>query len=238
MKRQKFAGVTGIPLSRRALGVLKAVGIFAHPLVSLEHQHLAQLYVIRGVESGGATRDVGRYVTFAGEQGEQLSYLHPVEAIAVNGIHAVVISPTLVRVDMVRKARTYELLITRHAPSTTQNGQRPTLESTVLFRGFHGRIELDLSGKDRSQAGSVVPTFYSLAGEITPVPEQFTRIVRASTLAVNCVGCAHSHYLSKSRVVVAGAADTSAVGSDRLAECEQKSETGHLSGNELAGVVS
>jgi hypothetical protein len=49
MKRQTFTGVTGIPLSQRALGVLKDVGILAHQLVSLEHQHLAQLYVIRGL---------------------------------------------------------------------------------------------------------------------------------------------------------------------------------------------
>ena len=34
-------------------------------------------------------------------------------------------------------------------------------------------MELDLSGKDKAQAGNVVPTFYSLAGEAIAIPEKF-----------------------------------------------------------------
>jgi E2/UBC family protein D len=69
MSRQKFTGIAGLPLSRRAVRVLKDRGIFAHSLVSIEHQQLAQRYVVRGLESGGAAGDVGRYVTFAGDDG-------------------------------------------------------------------------------------------------------------------------------------------------------------------------
>jgi len=199
MSRQKFTGIAGLPLSRGAVRVLKDRGIFAHSLVSIEHQQLAQRYVVRGLESGGSAGDVGRYVTFAGDDGQPLEYLHPVEAIGVNGLHAVVISPEVVRVDMLRKGRTYELLITRHSLSATQDRRRPQLETTILFRGIHGRVELDLCGKDKPQAGDVAPTFYSLAGEAIAIPEKFLPIVHATTKAVNCVGCSHAHYLRKPR---------------------------------------
>src|SRR5882762_1523929 len=199
MARQQFTGITGLPLSRRAVRVLKDRGIFAHALVSIEHQQLAQWYVIRGLESGGSAGDVGRYVTFADEEGQPLEYLHPVEAIGVNGLHAVVISPALVRADMLRKGRTYELLITRHSLNSAENGHRPQPETEVLFRGIHGRVELDLCGKDKAQAGSVVPTFYSLAGEPTAIPEKFLGVLRAATKSVNCIGCSHAHYLRKPR---------------------------------------
>jgi hypothetical protein len=199
MSGQKFTGFAGLPLSRRAVRVLKDRGIFAHSLVSIEHQQLAQRYVVRGLESGGAAGDVGRYVSFAGDEGEPLEFLHPVEAIGVNGLHAVVISPAVVRVDMLRKGRTYELLITRHSLSSTENSRRPQLETQVLFRGIHGRIELDLCARDKAQSGNVVPTFYSLAGEVIAIPDKFVAVIRATTKAVNCVGCSHAHYLRKPR---------------------------------------
>lgn len=195
MKQNRFIGVTGLRLSRQALRVLKDRGIFGHSSVSLEHQHLADRYVVRGLESGGAVGDVGRYVTFAREDGQPIEYLHPVEAIGVNGVHAVVVAPAVVRIDMLRKGRTYELLITQHGPSKVANGQRPQLETKILFRGIHGRLELDLPGKDKSQAGAVMPTFYSLGGEEIAIPKQFSQVVRSITKAVNCIGCSHCHYV-------------------------------------------
>ena len=199
MARQKFTGTAGLPLARRAVRMLKDRGIFAHSLVSVEHQQLARRYVIRGLESGGCGGDVGRYVSFSAEDGQPLEYLHRVETIAVNGLHAVVISGALVRLDMLRKGRTYELLITQHSLSSVTDGGRPQLETGILFRGIHGRVELDLSGKDKAQAGNVVPTFYSLAGEVIAIPEKFLPLVRATTKGVNCIGCTHAHYLRKPR---------------------------------------
>lgn len=201
MARPKFTGVAGLALARRAVRVLRDRGIYAHSQLSVEHQQLAGRYVIRGLESGGSAGDVGRYVTFADEDGQTLEYLHPVEAIGVNGLHAVVISTAILRADMLRKGRTYELLITRHWLSSVTGGQRPQLGTEILFRGVHGRLELDLSGKDKAQAGSVVPTFYSLAGEMIAIPEKFLPLVRATTKAVNCIGCTHTHYLRKPRPV-------------------------------------
>jgi hypothetical protein len=197
MGRQQFTGAAGLALPRRAVRILKERGIFAHPLVSVEHQQLAQRCVLRGLESGGSVGDVGRYVTFAGEEGQQLEYLHPVQTIGVNGLHAVVISQALLRLDMLRKGQTYELLITRHALSSAEDGERPTLTTQILFRGIHGRLELDLYGKDKAQAGRVVPTFYSLSGEPVAVPEKFLAVIRAATKGVNCSNCSHTHYLRK-----------------------------------------
>jgi hypothetical protein len=199
MSGQKFTGVLGLPLARRALRTLRERGVYAHSLLSVEHQELAQRYVIRGLESGGSIGDLGRYVTFAGEAGEPLDYLHPVETIAVNGLHAVVISNAMLRADMLRKGKTYELLITRHWLSLATNDPRPRLECKIVFRGIHGRLELDLTTKDKTQAGRVVPTFYSLAGEEKGIPESFLALVRAVTRGVNCSRCSHMHYLRKPR---------------------------------------
>ena len=194
MKQKRFSDVLGLRLSRQALRVLKDRGIFAHSSVSLEHQHLANRYVVRGLESGGAAGELGRYVTFAQVDGQPIEWLHPVEAIGVNGLHAVVVAPVLVRVEMQRTGRTYELLITHHRSGIASDGKRPPLETKVLFRGIHGRLDLDLSGKDNNQAGVVLPTFYSLAGKEVTIPRRFHAAVRAITKAVNCVGCSHCHF--------------------------------------------
>jgi hypothetical protein len=195
--KTKFTGVSGLALPRRAIRVLKDRGIFAHPLLSVVHQQLRGRYVIRALESGGSLADVGRYVTFAGNDGQQLDYLHPVESIAVNGIHGIVLSPELVRIDLLRKNRTYELLITRHQLRSAGKGPGSELETEILFRGIHGRLELDLCGRDKAQAGHVLPSFFSLAGEPVIIPELFVGAVRAGTKGVNCNGCSHAHYLRK-----------------------------------------
>src|ERR1035438_6623191 len=194
MKQNRFSDVLGLRLTRQALRLLKERGIFAHSPVSLEHQHLAKRYVVRGLESGGAAGELGRYVTLTQEDGQPIEWLHPVEAIGVNGLHAVVVAPVLVRVEMLRKGRTYELLITQHRPGTTNDGKRPPLETRLLFRGIHGRLDLDPSEKDKDEAGAVLPVFYSLAGEEVTIPIRFHAAVRAITKAVNCVGCSHCHF--------------------------------------------
>jgi hypothetical protein len=195
MKQKRFSDVLGLRLTRQALRVLKERGILAHSPVSLEHQHLAKRYVVRGVESGGAVGEIGRYVTFTTEEGQPIEYLHPVEAIGVNGLHAVVVAPVLVRVEMLRTGRTYELLITQHRPGATNDGKRPPLETRLLFRGIHGRLDLYFSGKDKDKAGTVLPTFYSRGGEEVRIPKRFRQSVRAITGAVHCNGCFHCHYV-------------------------------------------
>jgi hypothetical protein len=185
----------GIRLPRQVLRILRERGIYAHSPVTVEHQHLAKRYVVRGVESGGAVADIGHYVTFALDDGQPAEYLHPVESISVNGPHSVVLSPSLVRIEMLRKTRTYELLITQHRTRVAKDGKAQALESKTLFRGIHGRLELDLGKQDRGQAGRVLPTFYTLAGETVGIPKRFRPAVQAATQAVNCTGCSHCHYV-------------------------------------------
>lgn len=185
----------GLVLPRNAVRKLAEVGIFAKAAVSLEHQHIAHHYVIRGIESGGAVESVGHYVTFCDENGEPLSWLHPLDSIGVNGVHAVVIAPSLVRVEIFRRGRTYDLLITRHAPSPTIDGKRPQLESKVLFRAHDGYLSLDLMKEHKNQRGSVIPTFHSRGGEPLSVPPKFEPVVNSIVNAVNCVPCVHSHFL-------------------------------------------
>jgi hypothetical protein len=199
MKSRKSSDASGLRLPKYVLQVLRQRGIFAQPSVRVEHQHLARRYVVRGLESGGSVGDVGHYVTFAREDGQPLEYLHPVESIGVNGLHSVVLAPCLVRIEMLRKARTYELLITQHRPQSVLDGKKPALESKTLFRGIHGRLELDLVGTDKNRAGSVLPTFYTMAGEPLGIPKRFRGAVRAVTQAVNCTGCSHCHYLRSAK---------------------------------------
>ena len=194
MRQKRSFAVLGLRLSRQALRVLKERGIYAHAPVSLEHQHLAKRYVVRGLESGGAAGDVGRYITFAQTDGHPVEYLHPVETIGVNGLHAVVVAPVLVRVEMLRKGQTYELLITQHRTGAVSAGKRPSLETKLLFRGVHGRLDLDLSEKDKDRAGLALPVFYSLAGEELAIPKRFHEVIRAMTKAVNCEECSHCHF--------------------------------------------
>ena len=202
MRQKRSYAVLGLRLSRQALRVLKERGIHSHAPISLEHQHLAKRYVVRGMESGGAVGDVGRYVTFAQADGHPVEYLHPVETIGINGLHAVVVSPVLVRIEMLRKGQTYELLITQHRSGVVSDGKRPPLENKRLFRGIHGRLDLDLSGKDMDRAGFVLPVFYSLAGEELGVPKRFHEAIRAVTKAVNCEGCSHCHFARAPRTDV------------------------------------
>jgi hypothetical protein len=186
----------GLILARHIVHRLDQVGIYARPDVSLEHQHLAKQYVVRGMESGGAIAELGRYVTLAGENGEPLQYLQPVDSLALNGLHAVVVAPVLVRLELFRARRTCQLLITKHRAGSVENGKRPSLESTLVFRGVDGLLDVELWGKDRNLAGSVIPQFWSRGGERIEIPPTFEAAVRAATQGAGCIGCSHVHYLT------------------------------------------
>jgi len=84
--RRDLVSRRGLPLPKRTWRRLASVGIYARPEVSLEYQQLARRYVVRGVESGGAIASIGRYVTFAGESGAQIAYLHTMNSVGVNGL--------------------------------------------------------------------------------------------------------------------------------------------------------
>jgi hypothetical protein len=185
----------GLRLPALTLKRLRSAGIYCQPSISMEHQQLAKRYILRGVESGGAVADLGAYSSFVHEHGTALGWLQRVDSVGVNGVHAVVVAPVLIRVQMLRVERTYDLLITRHSLVTTGVGQRPRLESSIAFYGRRGTLEMDLWGKDAAYRGTVAPVFFSRAGEIATLPAEFQNAAALITAAVCCLGCRHCHLL-------------------------------------------
>jgi hypothetical protein len=185
----------GLRLPPIVLRRLRDAGIYCQPTVSVEHQNLANKYVIRGVESGGAVAVLGTYSSFMGEHSEPLPWLQRVDSIGVNGVHAIVVSPVLFRVQMLRIERTYDLLITRHSLASVAGNARPQLESSILFYGRRGSLEMELWGNDIAFRGTVCPVFYTRAGERVMLPNGFAEAAARITSAVCCLGCRHCHLL-------------------------------------------
>jgi hypothetical protein len=185
----------GLRLPQIVLRRLRDAGIYCQPTVSVEHQNQAKRYVVRGVESGGAVADLGAYSSFVGERGETLAWLQRVDSIGVNGVHAIVVAPVLIRVEMLRIERTYDLLITRHSLAASGGNARPRLESSILFYGRRGSLEMELWGNDVAFRGSVCPVFYTRAGERLVLANDLQDAAIRITSAVCCLGCRHCHLL-------------------------------------------
>src|SRR5579884_231120 len=103
-----------ITLAPAAVKRLVEADIRCTPDVSLEYQRAAGRYVLRGRESGGAVKALGRYVSFCAGDGTQQAWFMRPDSPVANGDHAIVIAPALVSVEMFRFEHTYELLIVRH----------------------------------------------------------------------------------------------------------------------------
>jgi hypothetical protein len=184
----------GLALPASVLRAIQKRAIYCTPGVSLEHQHLAKRYVLRGVESGGAVSDIGRACAFVSPEGDPLSWLQSLDSIAVNGRHAIILAESLVRVEMLRTVRTCELAITLHTLSHVSGRIRPEIDSTLLFRGRDGVLPIDLwRDEHRALQGKLTPIFYDRAGEVLHLPQRFEEAIRKVTSAVCCVGCKHSH---------------------------------------------
>ena len=184
----------GLALPASVLKALQKRGIYCTPGVSLEHQHLAKRYVLRGVESGGAVSDMGRACAFVSPDGDPLPWLQSLDSIAVNGRHAIFLAESLVRVEMLRAVRTCELAISLHTLSYMPDRNRPEVASTLLFRGRDGVLPLDLwKDEHRALRGNLTPTFYDRAGEVLHLPQRFEEAIRKVTAAVCCLGCKHVH---------------------------------------------
>jgi len=181
---------------RRIERRLQEVGVLCQPEVSLQYQTFAKRAVLRGVESGGAVKEIGRYVTFCDEKGERIPWLQPIDSVGVNGRHAVVIAPALVSIEVFRVRNTYDVLIVKYDVLQTTEGQRGRIEARALFRGRQGHLPLDLTGDEKGMAGKIVPEFFNKAGERVEIPPEFVGVLKAAVRGANCVGCAHQHYLT------------------------------------------
>jgi hypothetical protein len=184
----------GLPLPQQTLRALEKRGIYCQPSVSIEHQHLAQRYVLRGVESGGAVADMGRYCAYLVADGGPVPWLQVIDSISGNGRHAIVIAPELVRIEMLRVGHTYELAITRLWLKSEEGHARPAIATAPIFRGRQGTLAVELwNAENKSLRGTVAPLFYTAAGEVLDLPERFDEAIRKITGAVACLGCKHTH---------------------------------------------
>ena len=125
-------------------------GIYCTTGISLEHQHLAKRYVLRGVESGGAVSDLGRACAFVAEDGAPLPWLQRLNSISVNGRHAIFLAESIVRLEMLRSLQCYELAITLHTVATVRGRERPEISSRLLFRGRDGVLVRSLETATRA----------------------------------------------------------------------------------------
>jgi hypothetical protein len=185
-----------LTLAPAAVKRLVEADIRCTPDVSLEYQRAAGRYVLRGRESGGAVKALGRYVSFCGDDGTQLAWFMRPDSPVANGDHAIVIAPSLVSIEMFRFERTYELLIARYTIHEAEKRKRPTISARLIFRGWQGQLPLDLSERDRALAGRIAPEFFDRSGEPRQIPAAFVVAVHAVTAAVNCLECRHAHFLA------------------------------------------
>jgi len=184
----------GLSLPQQMLRALEKRGIYCQPSVSIEHQHLARRYVLRGVESGGAVADMGRYCAYLDTSGTPLPWLQQIDSISGNGRHAIVIAPELVRIEMLRIGHTYELAITRIWLKSEEGHTRPAIATAPIFRGRQGTLAVELwNAENKSLRGTVAPVFYTAAGEVLDLPEGFDEAIRKINGAVACLGCKHTH---------------------------------------------
>ncbi len=184
----------GLSLPAATLQALQRRGIYCTPGVTIEHRHRAKQYVLRGVESGGAVADMGRFCAYLTPEGQPLQWLQSIDSLAVNGRHAIVLAESLVRIEMLRTVRTCELSIFLHSLSLQPGRTRPEIMSKLLFRGHDGVLPLDLWTEEHGTLrGQLSPIFYTRAGESMPVPRRFEEAIHKITAAVCCIGCKHAH---------------------------------------------
>jgi hypothetical protein len=184
----------GLSLPQQTLRALEKRGIYCQSSVSIEHQHLARRYVLRGVESGGAVADMGRYCAYLDADGNPAPWLQQIDSISGNGRHAIVIEPELVRIEMLRIGHTYELAITRLWLKSEEGHTRPVIATATLFRGRQGTLAVELwNAENKALRGTVAPVFYTAAGEALHLPDRFDEAIRKITGAVACLGCKHTH---------------------------------------------
>lgn len=184
----------GLSLPAATLQALQRRGIYCTPGVTVEHQHLAKRYVLRGVESGGAVADMGRFCAYLSADGLPLPWLQTIDSLAVNGRHAIILAESLVRVEMLRMIRTCELSISLHALSLQFGRTRPEITSKSMFRGHDGFLPLELWREEhRMLRGQLAPVFYTRSGEPMELPRRFEEAIRKITSAVCCIGCKHTH---------------------------------------------
>lgn len=193
LSKVEVLALRGLRLPAAALKGLQRAGVYCQPAISIEFHQQGRCYVIRGVESGGAVPRLGAYCAFVDVRGGPPTTVQSVATVTVNGFHAAILSPEVVRVQIFRSEQHCELLLTHHSLVLKEGKVRPTLSNSVLFHGAHGRLEWELWGKDSRLRGMVVANFYSKSGEQVLPPDSFHDAILRTTVGACCVGCRHAH---------------------------------------------
>lgn len=199
LSREEVLALRGIRLPALALKRLRRTGIYCDPAVSIQHQTSARRYVIRGVESGGAVQEMGAYCSFVNTDGNPLPWLQKIESVGRNGLHAVVVAPELLRLQMFRNEQTYQLLITRHRLDRVEEARRPVLVNTIVFHGINGTLGtagVSLESKTQSLL------FRTRSGEVLHVPGELLWAVKDIVAGSTCLGCKHCHLLRDEQAAV------------------------------------
>lgn len=168
---------------------LEGAGIYCQTWVTAERQALTGRWVLRAVESGGASKDIGRYIGFFAISGDRLPWLQRLDRITASGVHAVTVADELLSVEMARCDQTYQLLIAAQRLGPMQELKRPPILSSVVYRGVDGQLSPEL------QQQGLTPEFFSRSGEVRPIPERYVEAVRLVTAGVTCINCRHTHAL-------------------------------------------
>lgn len=192
LREQRLFALRTFSLAADIRRKLLESGIYARTRLTKESDdHMPPL--VRGEESGGATEEIGRYVTFAGEIGEAIGFTQRVESRGGNGLHAIVAAPILLRIDVLRFKRICDVVITKHQFVRRSTGSH-RLRSTTVFRGTDGILEYELWTMRERPFGTFIPNFFAEAlGEIE-VPPPLRAAVAASILGACCIRCSHNHY--------------------------------------------
>jgi len=162
LTKAELLALRGLRLPRIALQKLRELGIYCDPAISIERQSQARRYVIRGLESGGAVQTLGAYCSFVACDGTAIRRLQKIDAVGRNGLHAVVVAPQLVRIEMFRNERTYQLLITGHWLEDVPGAKRPALRNSVVFHGINGILPSAFASAEPSGA---LPLFRTRSGD-------------------------------------------------------------------------
>ena len=184
----------GLSLPSETREQIRTTGIRCRPQLEIVYQAKSKQWKLRGEESGGAVELLGHYVGFVHTDGVAIHWLQRVQNFIPNGVHAIVVTGELVRVEMFRYEKTYDLLITRHWLQA-EGYKRPELRSRILFFGRNGSLETELWGKDSAFRGGAMPRFYKRNGEPGGPESTWVDAAAKATEGVCCPGCRHSHLL-------------------------------------------
>jgi hypothetical protein len=196
VKESRFATIArrGLLLPAETREQIRATGIRCRPQLEIVYQQQSKLWKLRGEESGGAVELLGHYVGFVDNRGNSIPWLQRVQNFIPNGTHAIIVTSGLVRVEVFRYEKTYDLLITRHWLEGDGN-RRPDLRSAILFLGRNGSLETELWGRDSVFRGAAMPRFYQRSGEPGGPDSIWAESVMKATEGACCPGCRHSHLL-------------------------------------------